>query len=410
MKISIIGAGISGLLSAYYLSKAGHEIEIFEKLDRPGGLIETLDTPYGPMDFAASSLINSKDFEAVFKDIGLEYAIKSPSAAIKNIYRNGMKRWPLGPLETMRLIFGAGVTFIKKDKGLSKGQTVKSWGERALGKAGYKYLLETFLQGVYAGDCSKMSASLVLGPMFAKKKKRVKPAVRGSAAPIGGMGKLIEKLAQYLQNSGVVVHYGTTLNTNDISAHHPTIIATSGPAAGKLLTQLGVNMGTDLAEQQMLDLANVHFVFEGKDPLFKGFGCLFPVGEGIDSLGILAGKNAFPDEYPYPVERWIMGGAHSPDLLQLTDDDLIKLALNDRKKITGEVAVPKHSYVQRRPKSLPHYTAELETMLEGLVLPDNLYLVGNYLGGIGLTAIIRDCELLVERVKNSTDLRGKHPK
>ncbi|MCF6303611.1 MAG: NAD(P)-binding protein [Devosiaceae bacterium] len=31
MKISIIGAGISGLLSAFYLLRAGYEVEIFEK-------------------------------------------------------------------------------------------------------------------------------------------------------------------------------------------------------------------------------------------------------------------------------------------------------------------------------------------------------------------------------------------
>ncbi len=399
MKITIIGAGISGLLSAYYLGKAGHDVEVYEKSKRAGGLIETLDSAYGPMDFAASSLLNSTAFEELFVDIGLEYAAKSPLAAIKTIYRGGMKRWPLGPLESIRAVFGAGRVVLSKDKGLAKGQTIKTWGERTLGKAGYKYLLETFLQGVYAGDCSKMSAPLVLGPMFAKKSKRAKPKMRGSIMPVGGMGQLIEKLSRYLERNGTVFHYGVTRTPSDISNDHPTIIATSGPAAGELLAQMGVDMGTDLAEQQMLDLASVHLVLEGGNTLFEGFGCLFPVGEGFDSLGVLAGKNAFPDEYPYPVERWIMGGAHSPDLLQLSDEDLIGLALNDRKKITGEDAFPKQSYVLRRPRSLPHYTPELETIIDRLILPDNLYLVGNYLGGIGLTAILRECQLLAQRVE-----------
>lgn len=402
MKVTIVGAGISGLLSAYYLGKAGHDVEIFEKSKRAGGLIETLDSAYGPMDFAASSLLNSAVFEELFDDIGLGYATKSPLAAIKTIYRGGMKRWPLGPLETLRMIFGAGRVFLSKSKGLSKGQTIQNWGERALGKAGYKYLLETFLQGVYAGDCSKMSASLVLGPMFAKKGKRTKPKLRGSVMPVGGMGQLIEKLSHYLESNGTVFNYGITLKASDFPRNLPTIIATSGPASGELLAQMGVSGGKKLSKHHMLGLISVHLVLDKEQSLFEGFGCLFPVGDGFDSLGVLAGKNAFPEEYSYPVERWIMGGAHSPNLLQFSDQKLIDLALNDRKKITGRDAFPKQSYVLRREKSLPHYTPELEAILDGLILPDNLYLVGNYLGGIGLTAIIRECQLLVERVEEPT--------
>lgn len=38
MKIGIIGAGFGGLAAAYYLTKKGHEVEIFERDARPGGL------------------------------------------------------------------------------------------------------------------------------------------------------------------------------------------------------------------------------------------------------------------------------------------------------------------------------------------------------------------------------------
>ena len=38
-KIAIIGGGPSGLSAAYYLSLMGHEVEVFEKRDRLGGML-----------------------------------------------------------------------------------------------------------------------------------------------------------------------------------------------------------------------------------------------------------------------------------------------------------------------------------------------------------------------------------
>ena len=45
MKIAVIGSGISGLSSAYYLSKK-HKVDLFEKQDRFGGHSYTLDVVY----------------------------------------------------------------------------------------------------------------------------------------------------------------------------------------------------------------------------------------------------------------------------------------------------------------------------------------------------------------------------
>ena len=40
-RIIIIGAGLTGLTLAYYLKKAGKNILLIEKNDRPGGVIQT---------------------------------------------------------------------------------------------------------------------------------------------------------------------------------------------------------------------------------------------------------------------------------------------------------------------------------------------------------------------------------
>lgn len=47
MKIAIIGSGLSGLSAATYCAKAGHEVHVFEKHDRPGGRARQYSTKEG---------------------------------------------------------------------------------------------------------------------------------------------------------------------------------------------------------------------------------------------------------------------------------------------------------------------------------------------------------------------------
>ena len=52
MKIAVVGSGISGLSSAYYLSKK-HKVDLFEKQDRFGGHSHTLDIHYSEKEKVA---------------------------------------------------------------------------------------------------------------------------------------------------------------------------------------------------------------------------------------------------------------------------------------------------------------------------------------------------------------------
>ena len=52
MKIAVVGSGISGLSSAYYLSKK-HKVDLFEKQDRFGGHSYTLDVEYNDKEKVA---------------------------------------------------------------------------------------------------------------------------------------------------------------------------------------------------------------------------------------------------------------------------------------------------------------------------------------------------------------------
>lgn len=51
-RVVVIGAGLSGLVAAYELAAAGHEVTIFEARDRPGGRVLTIRDPFADGHFA----------------------------------------------------------------------------------------------------------------------------------------------------------------------------------------------------------------------------------------------------------------------------------------------------------------------------------------------------------------------
>ena len=53
-KVIIIGAGMSGLVAGYELTRAGHDVTILEARNRLGGRVLTLRTPFSDGHYALS--------------------------------------------------------------------------------------------------------------------------------------------------------------------------------------------------------------------------------------------------------------------------------------------------------------------------------------------------------------------
>ena len=92
MKIAVIGSGISGLSSAYYLSKK-HKVDLFEKQDRFGGHSYTLDIAYSDKEKVAVDIgfmvFNKVTYPNLIKffdenDIQIEKSDMSFSVTVKD--------------------------------------------------------------------------------------------------------------------------------------------------------------------------------------------------------------------------------------------------------------------------------------------------------------------------------------
>jgi len=75
-KVLIIGTGLGGLTAALRLAKRGYQVEMLEKIDRPGGRLNQLVKDGFTFDMAPSFFSMSYEFDEFAKDCGIELPFK----------------------------------------------------------------------------------------------------------------------------------------------------------------------------------------------------------------------------------------------------------------------------------------------------------------------------------------------
>ncbi|MGB1216473.1 MAG: protoporphyrinogen oxidase [Saprospiraceae bacterium] len=398
----IIGAGISGLMFGFYMKKKGIPFRIIEKSDKPGGLIKTIRLEgIGYAEQAANGFIWCKEMQEIADGIGLE--IQKPDAASKArflVRNNRMRRFPLGIMESLKV---ANKFFGKHD---GRIETIEEFGLTFFGETFTKQVLEPALAGIYGASISKLSFEAILGGLALEMnesdslfksvrawRKKLKGQSNGEKKASGthsfkgGLGKLTEKLGEYLKE-----HIIYNADGADYFNHqNPTIITTPAYIAANIL---GGRMKNLLHLVEYTPIISTTLFFKKEDlPRFKeGFGCLIPRNEGRTILGVLFNSCIFPDR----VER--------DDLLSLTcimrDDTglvmgmneaeiLEKYILQDLKALFGVEEAPLDYQMFKWKKGIPVYSPSLVKLWDELETElisnyPNVRLLGNYTGQISV--------------------------
>ena len=81
-KIVIVGAGISGLTAAAYLSREGCNVLLIEKSDKCGGLLNSFDREGFVFDVGARSIENSGVIRPMLKNLGIELELLESPVSI----------------------------------------------------------------------------------------------------------------------------------------------------------------------------------------------------------------------------------------------------------------------------------------------------------------------------------------
>jgi formate dehydrogenase beta subunit len=82
-RIAVIGSGPAGLTAAYYLSKQGHSVTVFESLPLPGGMMR-----YGIPEYRLPREVIDREISCI-ETLGVEIRTRTRVESIDNLFENG---------------------------------------------------------------------------------------------------------------------------------------------------------------------------------------------------------------------------------------------------------------------------------------------------------------------------------
>ena len=390
----VIGAGLSGLVAAWHLADRGVAVTVIERAPHPGGLIQTRRTEHGLIETGANAFVWDETVAAWFRRLDLTAEFPLRSSRRRFIYRDGRpRRWPLSMVESAGMATRLGGAFLTRATSARRGETMAAWGRRVVGGAATRWLLEPALQGVYAAPLGELSARAIFS---GRKRGR-----RQLAAPPSGMGQFITRLHERLRERGVRFEFNSEIES--IAASTPTLICTPAPAAARLVAPHAPRMSDALAAVRMSALTTVTMFFEPADADVHGFGMLFPSRSGVNALGVLYNADIFAGRSRLRAETWIVGDRQQ-GIAGWDDARLLSALADDRQKVAGRLDRPLSVHVTRWPAAIPVYDEAILGVAAAMpALPEWLCLSGNYLGRIGVAALLEQAAAAASRLARHLD-------
>ena len=203
-RVLIIGGGISGISTAYYLAKQGIPSTLVERRPRLGGVISTEVVEGCVLDAGPDSFISIKPWAAdLIRELGLGDELIGSNDHLRVTYllrRGRMVPLPDGlmlmvptrilPMISTRLLgwptkIRMGLELLRRPTGApAPDRSVADFIRDHYGQETVDYLAEPLLSGVYGGDPEKLSVASVLTrvpparPSRPHRRQLVRPAPR----------------------------------------------------------------------------------------------------------------------------------------------------------------------------------------------------------------------------------------
>ena len=458
-KIAVLGAGISGLSTAFALEslakQEGLEVEIvvLEKLERTGGKMMSVKSEgflceWGPNGFldnkpmtldlcrslgVDANLLRSNDNARKRFIYAAETLHRLPEDAA-SFFKSKLISWP----GKIRL----GCEMLVSPKRDDDDESLADFARRRLGGEALERLIGPMVSGIFAGDPETMSVRScfpriyqleqdyggllkAMAKLGRKKRAERKAGIQvASAAGPGGTltsfsagiqelsDALVEKVAAEVRiGSGVTrieaKQGGFLLHLEDETQVEAELVVSAVPAhaLSGMLEQADAQASALLKQIPYAPMNVVCFGYQ-RDKIARdlsGFGYLIAKGEKRNTLGTLWDSSIFPNRAPrgQVLLRSMFGGATNPQAIELSDEEVKQKTMADLQKIMGIDAAPDFVKIFRHRRAIPQYIPghgkRLVEFDSRLEKLPGLFVTGNAFFGVG----INDC------VNASNQISGK---
>lgn len=457
-KITILGAGISGLTTAYWLNKNGYDVKILEAGNEPGGSMRTSTENNFLIDYGPNSGLETTPLiRQIVDEVGLsnEMVYASESSNKRYILRNGeLHALPTSPpafLKTKLFSTKAKIRLLaepfigKSNDGYY--QSMSEFVQRRLGQEFLDYAIDPFVSGVFAGDPSKLSVKSAFPKLYrleelygglikglikgAKERKQRAEQSKQSAKMfsfINGMQSFpkaiahklndkilydcrVQSVERKISDEGkkewkiIYEHNGQILESNS------ELILSTVPAyiASKIFNSIDSELSDHLDKIYYPPVMVLYLGFNKENigrPL-DGFGYLIPSKENKTYLGAIWSSSIFPNRCADENAAFTLfiGGARAPHLFEMGKEKLIEKVLNEFKSsmnISGDPVILKESLWF---KAIPQYNVgyiEHENYFDKFEKENpGLFLGGNYRGGISVGDCVKNSEIILNRIQDA---------
>jgi oxygen-dependent protoporphyrinogen oxidase len=462
-RIAIIGGGISGLAAAHRLIELlpRAKLSLFEASNRLGGVLETIERDGFLIERSADNFLTAPPAALeLCRRLGMENDLVPTDESRRRAFvvRNGkllpipegfflMSPRKLLPVLRSPLLSLWGKLRLLAEPLVPRGpmalskenpppdESVASFARRRLGREIFERLVQPLVAGIYTADPEKLSMAATM-PQFAEFERRYSSLLHATLqraatdhstsgaryglflAPKHGMQSLVAKLVSRLPHDAIYLHTNVTrvdrrdrqwhLAFNPQSAYDALIIAVPAYAAAKLLETANAALVAELATIEYAGCAVVSLGFHRSQigHALDGFGFVVPQTE---NLKIIAGSFAslkYPGRAPESdvLIRVFIGGALQPELVNLPDADLRRIALDELAQLLQITGTPITMDIARWPRSMPQYhVGHLERVarIDQLTAAyPTLALAGNAYCGVGIPQCIASAEAAAEQIAN----------
>ena len=442
-QIVIVGGGLAGLSTAFFLQQARPELKltVLEKDPEAGGKVRSSFRDGYTVDWAANGFLPSvPDTLELARKLGLGLREVAEVAKYRFLYKNGaLQKLPASPpaFLTSNLLLPSEKLRAAAEPILGRAhsgeETVYDFMARHFGRGVADVFAGPFVLGITSGDAKKLSldalfprfralerqhGSLVRGLISQQRAAKESPEpgkpTRLTSFP-GGSGVLVETLQEKFTGrleTGVTVQqlrpteqaFKVTVSGERLEAD-AIVLATPSFISAELVNPFAPDAAVALRSIPYADVQVFGLGYHRIDVpnALDGFGFLVPRGEGVRVLGVLYSSSIFPGQAPNGrvLLRIIAGGSVDPEFAALSPGEALAAVRRDLRVTMGIVAEPEFVEHVPWPKGIPQY--ELGHLgrvkrAKGALTGYPIFLTGNAYHGVGVNDTVRDARQTAEAV------------